>query len=135
MSHPPYLVGGVRRRTALLRRAGVAVVLLVSVAGPTIGGAGSPAAAATTVDFGVVGESALETFTGTPLEVAGPTDPAKVLHLYLGLVSDRSALEARAVAASDPTVADLRHVDDGGGGGSPPQRPGIDHRPRHDVVR
>jgi len=39
---------------ALRRRVGLAVALLVSVAVPTIGGLGSPASAATMVDFGPV---------------------------------------------------------------------------------
>jgi hypothetical protein len=102
MSRPPHPVHDDRRPRALWR-AGVAIALIVGVTIPTIGGLDSRASAETPVDFGVVGEAALETWSETTLDVAGPTDPAKVLHLYLGLVSDRAALDARALAASDPS--------------------------------
>jgi subtilase family serine protease len=104
MSTPSHPARGDRRPSALWRPL-VAVALVVAVTVPTIGGFGSPASAATPVDFGVVGEEALEEWAGSALEVTGPTDPATVLHLYLGLVSDRAALEARALSASDPTSA------------------------------
>lgn len=87
-----------------------ALAVAVALAGlPAVGLGPSRAGASpspTPVDFGVVGETAIEAWVGESLPTVSPPDPNALVHLYLGLVSDRAALDARVLAVADPRSPD-----------------------------